>query len=116
MPSPGEIIGYHPPGGPGVRVDSGIYDRYRIPPYYDSLVAKIIVRGQNRQEAIQKMIVALDECIIGGIKTNMDLHRRILKHPEFCAGRVHTRLLDAILSASEESKTNSAAVETGKGH
>ncbi len=116
VPSPGEIIGYHPPGGPGVRVDSGIYDRYRIPPYYDSLVAKIIVRGQNRQEAIQKMIVALDECIIGGIKTNMDLHRRILKHPEFCAGRVHTRLLDAILSASEESKTNSAAVETGKGH
>ncbi len=102
LPSPGEIVGYHAPGGLGVRVDSAIYDRYRIPPYYDSLIAKIIVRGQNREEAINKLLVALDECIIGGIQTNMDLHRRVLNHQEFRAGRVHTKLLDRILADQRE--------------
>lgn len=97
-PCPGEVVGYHPPGGPGVRVDSALYDRYKIPPYYDSLVAKIIVRGQTRDETIRKLLVALDECIIGGIKTNMDLHRKILTHPDFVQGRLHTRLLDSILA------------------
>ncbi len=97
-PSPGEVIGYHPPGGLGVRVDSALYDRYRVPPYYDSLIAKIIARGRTRDEAIQKLLVALDECIIGGIKTNMDLHRRVLKHPEFRSGNVYTKLLDSILA------------------
>jgi acetyl-CoA carboxylase, biotin carboxylase subunit len=99
VPCPGEIVGYHPPGGPGVRVDSGIYDRYRLPPYYDSLIAKIIVRGQTREETIRKMLVALDECIIGGIKTNMSLHRRILNNPDFQAGKVHTRLMEAVLAS-----------------
>jgi acetyl-CoA carboxylase biotin carboxylase subunit len=103
VPSPGVVEGYHPPGGHGVRVDSGIYDRYRIPPFYDSLVAKIIVRGQTREEARQKMLVALDECIIGGIKTNMALHRMVLTHPEFVAGRVHTKLLDRIIAEREGS-------------
>ena len=98
MPSPGEIVGYHAPGGFGVRVDSAIYDRYRIPPYYDSLIAKIIVRGKDRDEAINKLLVALDECIIGGITTNMALHRQVLDHPEFRAGRVHTRLLERIMA------------------
>lgn len=101
-PCPGQIDGYHPPGGPGVRVDSGIYDRYVIPPYYDSLIAKIIVRGQNRDEAILKLLVALDEFIIGGIKTNMELHRKILMHPEFRAGKVHTRLLEYILAGDAQ--------------
>lgn len=95
-PSPGEIVGFHPPGGPGIRVDSALYDRYRVPPYYDSLIAKIIAYGQTREEAIRKLLVALDECIIGGIKTNMDLHRRVLTNPEFVSGRVHTRLLETI--------------------
>ncbi len=104
-PSPGEIIGYHPPGGFGIRIDSAIYDRYKVPPYYDSLIAKIIARGQTRDEAIRKLLVALDECIIGGIKTNMDLHRRILSHPEFAAGRVHTRLLDEILATPAPAPT-----------
>jgi len=97
-PSPGEIVGYHPPGGLGVRIDSAIYDRYKVPPYYDSLIAKIIAHGQTREEAINKLLVALDECIIGGIKTNMDLHRRVLTNPEFRAGRLHTKLLDEILA------------------
>ncbi len=97
MPSPGEIVGYHAPGGLGVRVDSAIYDRYRIPPYYDSLIAKIIVRADNRAAAINKLLVALNESIIGGIQTNLDLHRRVLDHPAFRSGAVHTQLLDQIL-------------------
>lgn len=108
-PSPGEIVGYHAPGGLGVRIDSAIYDRYRVPPYYDSLIAKIIARGQNREEAIQKLLVALDECIIGGIKTNMDLHRRILNHPDFRSGNVHTKLLDEILVPQGKDAAKNAA-------
>ena len=109
-PSPGEIEGYHPPGGLGVRVDSGVYDRYRIPPFYDSLVAKIIVLGENRDAAIRKMNVALDECIIGGIKTNMDLHRAVLNDPAFRSGNVHTRMLDSILEErAKESDAKKAA-------
>jgi acetyl-CoA carboxylase biotin carboxylase subunit len=97
-PSPGEVIGYHPPGGLGIRFDSALYDRYKVPPYYDSLIAKIIARGRTREEAIVKLLVALDECIIGGIKTNMDLHRRVLNHPDFRSGNVYTKLLDLILA------------------
>lgn len=96
VPCPGEIVGFHAPGGPGVRVDSAIYDRYRVPPYYDSLVAKIVASGNSREESINRLLVALDEFIIGGIKTNIDLHRRILKNPKFRAGQVHTKLLEEI--------------------
>ncbi|MFN8390082.1 MAG: acetyl-CoA carboxylase biotin carboxylase subunit [Bdellovibrionota bacterium] len=110
-PSPGEIVGYHPPGGFGVRIDSAIYDRYKVPPYYDSLIAKIIARGANREEAIVKLCVALDECIIGGIKTNLDLHRRVLNHPEFRAGRLHTKLLDDILAPKAPNEVKRAAGE-----
>ncbi|MBL7661984.1 acetyl-CoA carboxylase biotin carboxylase subunit [bacterium] len=101
-PSPGEIIGFHAPGGPGIRVDSALYDRYRVPPYYDSLIAKIIAHGKNRSEAIAKLKVALKECIIGGIKTNIELHLRILDHPDFISGNVHTKLLDALLEKFKE--------------
>ena len=104
MPSPGRVEGFHPPGGPGVRVDSALYDRYFVPPYYDSLVAKIIVRGENREEAINKLLVALDECIIDGIHTNMSLQRAILNNEEFRQGRVHTNLLQSILESTEENE------------
>lgn len=97
LPSPGTIEGYHPPGGHGVRVDSAIYDGYKVPPFYDSLIAKLIVRGNTRDEAIRKLIVALDEFLIDGIRTNMSLHRRILTHPDFQAGDVHTKFLDGLL-------------------
>ena len=107
-PSPGEIVGYHPPGGAGIRIDSALYDRYKIPPYYDSLVAKIIACGQSREEAIQKLLVALDECIIGGIKTNMSLHRRVLQNQDFRSGRVHVKLLDSILETPLESQDKRA--------
>ncbi len=110
LPCPGEVIGYHPPGGLGIRIDSALYDRYRVPPYYDSLIAKIIARGQNRDEAIRKLLVALDECIIGGIKTNIDLHRMVLMHPDFQAGRVHTKFLETLL-ASRENPSNNTSVK-----
>lgn len=98
IPCPGEVKGYHAPGGPGVRVDSAIYDGYCIPPYYDSLVSKIIVIAETRKEAIDKMLVALNECIIGGITTNMDLHKRILNEERFITGDIHTKLIEEILS------------------
>lgn len=100
-PSPGQIIGYHQPGGPGIRVDSSLYDRYTVCPYYDSLIAKIIARGRTREEAIRKLLVALDEAIIGGISTNMSLHRKVLTNPRFQNGSVHTKLLDEILAETE---------------
>lgn len=111
-PSPGEIVGYHAPGGLGVRVDSAVYDRYVIPPYYDSLISKIIVRGANRNEAINRLLVALDESIIGGIKTNMELHRKVLSSKAFRSGNVHTRLLEEI--AEEESSEKSGSNDSAK--
>jgi acetyl-CoA carboxylase biotin carboxylase subunit len=85
-PSPGLITTYHPPGGPGVRVDSALYSGYRVPPHYDSLVAKLITFGKTREEAIARMKRALREYVISGIKTTIPLHQRILENPEFCAG------------------------------
>ncbi|MCC6932512.1 MAG: acetyl-CoA carboxylase biotin carboxylase subunit [Deltaproteobacteria bacterium] len=95
-PCPGRVVGFHPPGGPGVRVDSAIYDGYVVPPYYDSLVAKIVCSGKTREEAINRLLVALDEFIIGGIKTNVDLHRAVLSHPDFQAGKVFTKFIEQI--------------------
>ncbi|MDD2942959.1 MAG: acetyl-CoA carboxylase biotin carboxylase subunit [bacterium] len=97
MPSPGQISGYHPPGGFGVRVDSALYDRYTVTPYYDSLIAKLIVYGNTRDEAIRKLLVALDEFIIEGISTNMDLHRFVLNTESFTSGKVHTKLFDELI-------------------
>ncbi len=94
VPSPGLIESYHPPGGHGVRVDSAVYKGYTVQPYYDSLISKLIVRGENRAVCIKKMLVALDEYIIEGIQTNIELHKRILAHPDFQSGNFHTKFLD----------------------
>ena len=96
IPSPGLIETYHPPGGHGIRVDSAVYSGYTIPPYYDSLIAKLIVRDKNREDCIEKLLVALDEFIIEGINTNIELHRRILTHPDFRSGNFHTGFLDQV--------------------
>lgn len=108
VPSPGEVIGFHSPGGAGVRFDSALYDRYKIQPFYDSLVAKLVVWGRTREEAVKRLLVALDECIIGGIKTNMDLHRLVLENKEFIEGRVYTKLLDRILAEESEQESKRA--------
>ncbi len=93
-PSPGVITELHMAGGTGVRVDSGVYGGGRVPPHYDPLVAKLIVHAPTRPRAIAKMRRALDETIIGGIRTNIPLHQRILEHPAFEEGRTSTRFLD----------------------
>jgi acetyl-CoA carboxylase, biotin carboxylase subunit len=93
MPSPGVITSYHPPGGNSVRVDSALYNGYRVQPYYDSLVSKLIVKAPTRLEAIKKTLVALEEYIIEGINTNIDLHRIILEHPDFINGNFDTKFL-----------------------
>jgi len=98
LPSPGTIRGYHAPGGLGIRVDSGVAENSVIPVYYDSLVAKVIAQGKTRDEAVQRMRVALSEYQIDGIKTNIPLHQQILQDPEFLAGKVHTRYLDKFLT------------------
>lgn len=95
-PSPGTITEFHMAGGTGVRVDSGVYGGGRVPPHYDSLVAKLIVHGPTRTHAIAKMRRALAETIIGGIRTNIPLHRRVMKHPAFEEGRISTRFLDEL--------------------
>src|ERR1700743_532731 len=82
-PSPGRVRGFHPPGGLGVRVDSALYDGYRVPPHYDSLIAKLIVHGQNRNECLLRLRRCLEEFVIGGIDTTLQLHRRIIAQPDF---------------------------------
>jgi acetyl-CoA carboxylase biotin carboxylase subunit len=96
-PSPGKIDGYHPPGGLGVRVDSAVYDQYTVLPHYDSMVAKLIVHADTRQEAIQRMARALDEYIIGGIRTSIMLHQRIMGNKEFREGNFDTSFLEKLI-------------------
>ena len=94
QPSPGLITAFHPPGGPGVRVDTHIYDGYQVPPYYDSLLAKVIVHGPTRAEAIARMRQALDSFIIEGVATTIPFLGRVMRHPDFDAGRVDTKFLE----------------------
>jgi len=96
IPSPGLVQSYHPPGGNGVRVDSALYTGYTVQPYYDSLVAKLICRAKDRETCIQKLLVALDEYLIDGISTNIELHRRILNHPDFRSGNFHTKFIEGV--------------------
>ncbi len=94
QPSPGKITAYHPPGGPGVRVDTHIYAGYTVPPYYDSLLAKVIVHGNNRVEALARMHQALEGFIIEGVTTTIPFLGRVIMHPDFQAGRVDTKFLE----------------------
>jgi acetyl-CoA carboxylase biotin carboxylase subunit len=94
LPSPGKVDAYIAPGGPGVRVDSHCYPGYSIPPHYDSLLSKLIVWGSDRAEAIQRMQRALDEYAITGVRTTIPFHQRVLAHPAFQAGDVHTDFIE----------------------
>jgi acetyl-CoA carboxylase biotin carboxylase subunit len=93
-PCPGEIRLFHPPGGPGVRLDTHVYTGYRVPPYYDSLIAKLIVRAETREQAIARMEGALSELVIDGIKTNIELHREVLADGDFRRGGVDIHYLE----------------------
>ncbi|HEY7684210.1 MAG TPA: acetyl-CoA carboxylase biotin carboxylase subunit [Gemmatimonadales bacterium] len=94
QPCPGLITAYHPPGGPGVRLDTHVYAGYTVPPYYDSLLAKVIVHGNSRAEALSRMGQALDSFIIEGVTTTIPFLSRIIRHPEFIAGQVDTKFLE----------------------
>lgn len=94
MPSPGRVTGYLPPGGYGVRVDSSVYPGYQITPFYDSMVAKLIVWGKDRDEAIQRMKRALGEFIIDGVKTTIPFHLKLLEHEAFVEGNFNTKFLE----------------------
>jgi acetyl-CoA carboxylase biotin carboxylase subunit len=96
-PSPGKIVGYHTPGGLGVRVDSAVYDQYTVLPHYDSMIAKLIVHADTREEAIKRMARALDEYIIEGIKTTIPFHQRIMANKEFIEGAVDTGFLERLV-------------------
>jgi acetyl-CoA carboxylase biotin carboxylase subunit len=102
MPSPGKITTFHPPGGPGIRLDTACYAEAVIPPYYDSMIAKVIARGNSRGEAILRMRRALDSFVIEGIKTNLPLQQRILNEEDFVRGRISTSFMERF-SAPRES-------------
>jgi acetyl-CoA carboxylase biotin carboxylase subunit len=93
-PSPGRIEALNFPGGPGVRIDSHIYQGYVIPPYYDSMVAKLIVTAPTRMESIAKMRRALDEFVIEGIQTTIPFHKKMMENPDFISGDFDTKYLD----------------------
>ncbi|MFC4769706.1 acetyl-CoA carboxylase biotin carboxylase subunit [Effusibacillus consociatus] len=94
MPSPGKVDSYFPPGGFGVRVDSAVYPGYQISPFYDSMVAKLIVWGKDRGEAIDRMKRALSEFVISGINTTIPFHLKLLEHPSFVEGNFNTKFLE----------------------
>ena len=104
VPSPGKVAFYHPPGGPGIRVDSHIYQGYTIPSHYDSMVAKVIAYGDSRDQAIRRMRVALSEMSIEGIKTNIALHQELMHDARFMEGGTSIHYLEQRLAAKDEVK------------
>jgi acetyl-CoA carboxylase biotin carboxylase subunit len=102
VPSPGLVKNYVAPGGMHVRVDSGLYTGYRVPPYYDSMIAKLIVYGTTRERCIMRLNRALEEFVVEGMKTTVPLHQRIARDPEFNAGDYSIKWLEAWLEANPE--------------
>jgi acetyl-CoA carboxylase biotin carboxylase subunit len=100
MPCPGKINLFHAPGGNGIRVDSHIYSGYTVPPYYDSLIGKLISYGSTRDEALVRMQNALDELLIDGIRTNTPLHKDILRDPNFRKGGTNIHYLEHMLAGA----------------
>ncbi len=107
-PSAGKITTFHPPGGTGVRVDTAAFAEGVIPPYYDSLIAKLVVRGKDRPEAISRMLRALEMFIIEGVYTTIPLHRRIVSDPDFQAGNVDTGFIERLFQKTQEKDRASA--------
>lgn len=99
LPSPGTIKKFHAPGGPGIRVDSHIYNGYTVPPFYDSMVGKLIAHGESREAALARMRIALGEIVIEGIKTNIALHQNIVRDAAFCAGGTNIHYLEEKLGS-----------------
>jgi len=112
FPSPGKILSYHAPSGPGIRLDDGVYEGWTVPNDYDPLLSKLIAWGNSREETIARLRRALEEYTVTGIKTNAGLFRRLLTEPDFLRGEIHTKWLDELLSrqnVSAEPSANGAA-------
>ena len=105
IPSPGKITFLSLPGGPGVRVDTAVYTGWTVPSYYDSLIAKVIVYGKTREEAISRMKRALDEFIIEGIKTTIPFHKKVIAHPDFIKGEFNTGFLEKLNGSAQPGST-----------
>jgi len=103
-PSPGRITSYHPPGGPGIRVDSHVYQGYTVPPNYDSMVGKVIAYGATREQAMARMRIALSEMVVEGIQTNIPLHRELLNDTRFLRGGVSIHYLEQKLAQDSSKK------------
>jgi acetyl-CoA carboxylase biotin carboxylase subunit len=101
-PSPGYIETFHAPGGHGVRLDTHVYAGYTIPPNYDSMIAKLIVTAQTREEAINKMKRALDEFVIEGVKTTIPFHRQLMDDPDYIAGDYTTKFMEDFVMKPED--------------
>jgi acetyl-CoA carboxylase biotin carboxylase subunit len=111
FPSPGRITLLQEPSGPGIRIDSGMYEGWRVPIDYDPLLAKLIGYGADREQAIARLMRALNECFVGGIKTNIPLFRRILRDAEFRSAKLDTGFLDRMLKRSKDKPVDSRAAE-----
>lgn len=112
IPSPGKLTLFMPPGGPGIRIDTAAYTGWVVPPQYDSMIAKLVVHGKNREEAIAKMKRALDEFIIEGIKTTIPFHKKVLNHPDFIKGNFNTHFIERMAESeggSEPGKNGGTA-------
>ena len=103
-PSPGRITSYHPPGGPGIRVDSHVYQGYTVPPNYDSMVGKVIAYGATREQALGRMRIALSEMVVEGIQTNIPLHRELMNDTRFMRGGVSIHYLEQKLAQEEKKR------------
>jgi len=103
-PSPGKIVTFHPPGGPGVRLDTHVYAGYVVPPYYDSLLAKLIVSGNDREEVIVRAQHALESFVIEGVHTTIGFLSRVARDPEFMAGRLDTGFVERFLAREKEAR------------
>ena len=101
-PSPGRITNWHTPGGPGVRVDSHVYNGYTVPPHYDSMIGKLITYGDTRDQAIRRMRIALSEMMVEGIKTNIPLHQTLMLDPRFIEGGTSIHYLEHKLADRNE--------------
>ena len=106
MPCPGTVKDLHFPGGNGVRIESALYNGYRIPAFYDSMVAKVIVHGENREDAVRKMRSALGEVVVDGITTNLDFQYDILNHPVFLSGNINTHFISDYFESQESGEIN----------
>ena len=102
VPSPGTITAWHTPGGPGIRVDSHVYTGYKVPPYYDSMIGKLIAYGETRDQAIRKMRIALSEMLVEGIKTNIPLHHELMRDKGFVDGGASIHYLEHMLAEKKE--------------